>query len=207
MHGQMQNSSGDDYSGISGYWVYRISQTDLLRNLPYGWGPLCSIGLLMAPEIDLWHNLPTSMREIWTGSVWLMTSKCQIQIHTYRIDNSRAISSSLDSTTLVERAWQKFWPVNIGRISDTSSKPPLSDSVSGTSRGRHPRQYWFSKIPGSLAREICWSSAGRIPQGRISVKTLHIASQILPGSSDDDSWIVLQLIGCQIGAAGINLRE
>ena len=56
-------------------------------------------------------------------------------------------------------------------------------------------------MPNSLAREIRWLSAGRIPQGRISVKTLYIASRIFPGSSDGDSWIELQLMGYQIGAA------
>jgi hypothetical protein len=61
-------------------------------------------------------------------------------------------------------------------------------------------------MPNSLAREICWLSAGRIPQERIPVKILCIASRRGPGSSDDDSWITLQSMGCQIGSPRINLQ-
>jgi len=62
-------------------------------------------------------------------------------------------------------------------------------------------------MPNLLMRETRWLSAGRIPQERISIKTLHIASRVLPGSSDDDSWIEMQLMGHQIGGSGINLQE
>jgi hypothetical protein len=67
-HGQMQNSSDDD-SGTCGYHVYQISQMGLLWNLHGEWNPLCSVGVLMAPEIDLWHDLHTGMREILTGNI------------------------------------------------------------------------------------------------------------------------------------------
>ena len=214
MHGWMQNSNCNNSGSITGNRVHRtpsgISQTlDLLWNfLDCGWSHFCSVAPLVVPETNLSHGLPAtwSMRDIATGSVWLITSKSQIQIHTYRRDKPRAILSSTDSTILVVRVWKKLWPVIIGRIWDSTSKPLKSNSISGISRGRHPRHCWFSKMPDSLAREICWLNAGRIPQGRISVKTLHIA-RILLGSSDGDSCIELQLMGYQIGVAGINLRE
>jgi len=65
MHGLMQNSSGDD-SGMSGYrvQVHQISQTDLLWNFHCGWSHLCDVGSLMAPEINLWRDLPASMMGI-----------------------------------------------------------------------------------------------------------------------------------------------
>lgn len=145
------------------------------------------------------------MRQRIAGSVQLLiTSKSQIQnSNTYRIDNSHTPPSSTDSTRMVER------PANIGRIWESTLKSSKPNGLLGRLDRRHLRQLWFSKMPSSLVREICWLSTGRIPRGRTSVKTLFIASRISPGSSlsDGDSWIELQLMGCQIGVAGINLRE
>jgi len=61
----MQNSSGDD----SGMIEYQISQMDLLWNLHCGSSHICSVGPLITAEINLRHDLPTSVKEIRTGSV------------------------------------------------------------------------------------------------------------------------------------------
>ena len=67
MHGRMQNSRGDD-SDMCGF--YQITQPDLLWYLHCGWNPLCSVDPLMAPEINLWHDLLASMLQIdVTGGV------------------------------------------------------------------------------------------------------------------------------------------
>ena len=79
---------------------------DLLWNLLHcGWSHIRNVGPLMVPEINLWHDLPASMREILTGSVRSIISKSQMQIFTYRgcINKSRAIPNSTDSTIMVVR--------------------------------------------------------------------------------------------------------
>ena len=80
MHGWMQNSSGDDSGTVSGLW-YQMSQTDALWNLHCGWSHICNVGPLRVPEINLWDDLPASMREILTRSVWLIISKSQINTY------------------------------------------------------------------------------------------------------------------------------
>jgi len=108
----MQNSNGND-PGHAGHTnrvdrirVHRIRvfQMILLRNfLHYGWSCLCSVAPLVVSEPNVGYDLPASMREILTGSVRLITSRNQIQIHTYLLDKFRATLSSADSTILVVR--------------------------------------------------------------------------------------------------------
>jgi hypothetical protein len=43
---------------------------DLLWNLHCEWSYLCNVGPLVAPEINLWHDLPASMLQITvTGGI------------------------------------------------------------------------------------------------------------------------------------------
>jgi len=100
---------------------------------------------------------------------------------------SPTIPSKMDSTILVQRAWQKIWLVHMGRNSGTC----FSSRLLGRSFWQHRRQIWFWKMPNSLAREMCWLSTGRILQGRVAVRTFCITSRRGPGSSEDDSWIKL----------------
>ena len=113
--------------------------------------------------------------------------------------------SKMDSTNLVQRAGKKIWPVHIGRI----WRILLYNSLWGKSSccQWYRRQIWFSKMPNSLAREMCWSSAGRIPQGTIAVRIFCIAARSRLDSSEDDSWMKLWSMDCQIRLARIDLRE
>ena len=192
MHGWMQNSSVDEPMSQIGDGLG--SQMDLVWNILHCERYLCSVAPLVAPEINLWCDLPTSMWQINLTRGYSYNNHFQnSRTNTYQLYRFCSTPSNVDSMVLVQRAWKKFWPVHMLRIAESTPKSWLiSNRFSGRSGRWHPRQIWFSKIPNSLAHDICWSSAGSIPQERILVKVWCIVFRREPGSSNDDFWITLQ---------------
>ena len=202
MHGWMQNPSCD--ARHLGNRHSPCREMDLTWSfLHYEWSHPCKVLALVALTTKIWCGLPASM---WQNDIFTRGPINDIPMsNTNTYIRSRTIPSKKDSTVLVQRAWRKLWLVHIGRNRGTSSKS--TNMRSGKSSCRHRRQFWFSKLPNSPAWEICSSSAGRIPQGIVAVRTFCITSRRGPGSSDDDSWIKLWSMDCQIGSARINLQE
>ena len=83
----MQNPSCDARRLKTGHIDSPSREMDLSWNILHydsEWSHPCRAPSLGAPGTNVWHSLPTSMREIMiTRGVLLTTSQCQIQIHTF----------------------------------------------------------------------------------------------------------------------------
>ena len=152
----------------------------------------------------LWQNLHACMRECSGGA-----SYCKNRI----IDKSNGntyplltvvqytIPNSMASTIVVQSSWKKYWPVHAQGISESILKLFASSQCSGPIKIcgiehiKHTEPSLSSRIPVFLNQKLPTRSAGRMPQGITSIRSLCRASWIFLLWSDDDSWCKIWLIG------------
>ena len=104
------------------------------------------------------------------------------------------------STIVVQSNGKKSWPVHTEGIAESISKLFVCSQcrrpikICGMEHFKHTEPCLSSRIPVFLNQKLPTRSAGMIPRGIISIRTLCMASRMSPHWSDDDSWCKIRLI-------------
>ena len=111
------------------------------------------------------------------------------------------IPNSMASTIVVQSRWTKSWPGHTKASSESilklsgSSQWCFEIKTCGIEHSKHTEPSLLSTMPVFLNQKLPTRSAGMIPRGIISIRTLCMASQISPLGSDDESfWCKMWLI-------------